>query len=54
MVRAHGPARLIEPVPALGDPRVRLFLTSAALLFVELFLIRWIPSNVVYFGFFTT
>ena len=50
---ALGPARLLEPVPSLGDPRVRLFLTSATLLFVELFLIRWIPSNVIYFGFFT-
>ncbi|HEY6569358.1 MAG TPA: hypothetical protein VIZ22_03665, partial [Candidatus Limnocylindrales bacterium] len=45
--------QLVTPIPALADPRVRLFLTSATLLFVELFLIRWIPSNVVYFGFFT-
>ncbi len=37
----------------LGGPSARLFLTSAALLFVELFLIRWIPANVVYVGFFT-
>lgn len=36
----------------LGDARVRLFLTSGTLLFVELLLIRWIPANVVYVGFF--
>lgn len=30
----------------------RLFLTSAMLLFAELLLIRWIPANVVYVGFF--
>lgn len=34
------------PVPA------RIFLTSATLLFAELLLIRWIPANVVYVGFF--
>lgn len=39
--------------PALGADRVQLFLTSAALLFTELFLIRWIPANVIYVGFFT-
>ncbi len=33
-------------------PDLRLFLTSTALLFVELLLIRWIPANVIYFGFF--
>jgi SAM-dependent methyltransferase len=37
----------------LGDPRVRLVLTSATLLFVELLLIRWIPSTVRYIGFFS-
>jgi Spermine/spermidine synthase domain len=36
----------------LRDARVRLFLTSATILFVELLLIRWIPANVVYVGFF--
>ena len=46
------PRTLVPPVAALSDNRVRLFLTSAALLFVELFLIRWIPANVVYVGFF--
>lgn len=39
-----GPSDL--PVPA------RLFLTSATVLFAELLLIRWIPANVVYVGFF--
>lgn len=33
-------------------PAARLFLTSATVLFVELLLIRWIPANVVYVGFF--
>ncbi len=47
------PRALVGPVPSLAEPRVRLFLTSAALLFVELFLIRWIPANVIYIGFFT-
>ncbi len=36
----------------LRDARVRLSLTSATLLFVELLLIRWVPVNVVYVGFF--
>lgn len=37
----------------LARPDVRLFLTSATLLFVELVLIRWVPANVTYIGFFT-
>ena len=32
---------------------MRLFLTSLAILFVELMLIRWIPANVKYIGFFS-
>ncbi len=32
---------------------MRLFLTSATILFVELLLIRWIPANVVYVGYFS-
>jgi hypothetical protein len=32
---------------------IRLFLTSLAILFVELLLIRWIPANVKYIGFFS-
>ena len=42
----------LPPVPLLAIPAVRLFLTSATLLFVELLLIRWIPANVIYIGFF--
>ena len=37
----------------LQDTRVRLVLTSGTLLFVELLLIRWIPSLVRYIGFFS-
>ncbi|MDQ3493098.1 MAG: fused MFS/spermidine synthase [Chloroflexota bacterium] len=40
-------------VPLLARNDVRLFLTSAAILFVELLLIRWIPANVRYIGFFS-
>jgi SAM-dependent methyltransferase len=40
-------------VPFLADSRVRLFLTSGTLLFTELLLIRWIPANVLYVGFFS-
>jgi hypothetical protein len=36
----------------LGRAPVRLFLTSAVVLFVELLLIRWIPANVTFVGFF--
>jgi SAM-dependent methyltransferase len=39
-------------VSAFARPSIRLLLTSATLLFVELLLIRWIPANVVYVGFF--
>lgn len=39
-------------VPLLARPAVRLFLTSAAVLFAELLFIRWIPSNIIYVGFF--
>ena len=35
------------------DPRLRLFLLSFLMLFVELALIRWLGSNVVYLGYFT-
>ncbi|HKB29103.1 MAG TPA: hypothetical protein VKC59_08775, partial [Candidatus Limnocylindrales bacterium] len=38
---------------SLRDPRTRLVLTSGTLLFVELLLIRWIPSEVRYIGFFS-
>ena len=40
-------------VPRLSTPGIRLLLTSATLLFVELLLIRWIPSQVRYIGFFS-
>jgi len=40
-------------VPFLAEPRVRLVLTSGTLLFVELLLIRWIPAEVRYIGFFS-
>jgi FixJ family two-component response regulator len=36
----------------LRRPKTRLFLTATSLLFVELLLIRWIPANVIYVGFF--
>src|SRR5262249_38166065 len=37
----------------LRGSRTRLVLTSGTLLFVELLLIRWIPSEVRYIGFFS-
>jgi hypothetical protein len=40
-------------VPFLASNEVRLFLTSGTLLFAELLLIRWIPANVTYIGFFS-
>ena len=43
----------MPPVPLLAGSAVRLFLTSATLLFVELLVIRWIPANVIYVGFFS-
>ena len=39
-------------VPLSGNG-VRLFLTSSTLLFVELMLIRWVPANVTYIGYFS-
>ncbi|MDP9483374.1 MAG: spermidine synthase, partial [Chloroflexota bacterium] len=44
---------LTRPVALLAGPAVRLFLTSATILFVELLLIRWVPANVVYVGYFS-
>jgi len=43
----------LSTTEVLADTRVRLVLTSATLLFVELLLIRWIPSTVRYIGFFS-
>jgi SAM-dependent methyltransferase len=39
-------------ITLLRRPPVRLFLTATSLLFVELLLIRWIPANVIYVGYF--
>ncbi|HXG26919.1 MAG TPA: hypothetical protein VNL94_08750 [Candidatus Binatia bacterium] len=52
-----GPGPGTEPAAALFERlrgnRTRLVLTSGTLLFVELLLIRWIPSEVRYIGFFS-
>ncbi len=40
-------------MPLLAGNAVRLFLASATILFVELLLIRWVPANVTYVGFFS-
>lgn len=45
-------SRLGPLAPEGRAAALRLFLTSATVLFVELTLIRWIPSNIVYVGFF--
>jgi len=42
-----------NPLDALAGNRFRLVLTSGTLLFVELLLIRWIPAEVRYIGFFS-
>jgi hypothetical protein len=42
----------VPSVSLLSRPAVRLFLTATSLLFVELLLIRWIPANVIYVGYF--
>jgi SAM-dependent methyltransferase len=57
-VRAPGPTtsalrRTFFRVPFLAGNEVRLFLTSGTLLFFELLLIRWVPANVTYIGFFS-
>jgi SAM-dependent methyltransferase len=44
---------LIRPISVLAGSQVRLYLTSTTLLFMELLLIRWIPANVIYVGFFS-
>jgi spermine/spermidine synthase len=46
------PRRPLPPFAPLAGAPVRLLLTSATVLFVELLLIRWIPANVRYVGFF--
>jgi SAM-dependent methyltransferase len=47
------PRRPLVTIPSLGRNDVQLFLVSATLLFTELLLIRWIPANVKYVGFFS-
>ncbi len=42
----------MTPVVGLSRPSIRLFLVSCTLLFAELLLIRWIPAEVIYVGFF--
>ena len=46
-------AALERPLDLLSGNRARLVLTSGSLLFVELLLIRWIPAEVRYIGFFS-
>jgi hypothetical protein len=48
-----GPREHLPTTRPLAGPTVQLFLTSFTLLFVELTLIRWIPSLVTYVGFFS-
>lgn len=52
-VALPGAGQPLFRVPFLARNEVRLLLTSATLLFVELLLIRWIPANVTYIGFFS-
>jgi SAM-dependent methyltransferase len=52
-VEPSGARLIVPPIPILTGNQVRLFLTSATLLFVELLLIRWIPANVIYVGYFS-
>jgi SAM-dependent methyltransferase len=47
------PRHRFAPVAPLAGAPVRLLLTSATILFVELLLIRWIPANVKYIGYFS-
>ena len=49
--RRHEAEDILLGLLARND--VRLFLTSLAILFVELMLIRWIPANVKFIGFFS-
>jgi SAM-dependent methyltransferase len=51
--RLPNPRQPFAPVRPLAGAPIRLLLTSATLLFVELLLIRWIPANVTYVGFFS-
>jgi len=51
--RVTMPEAVSGAIGRLRDPRTRLVLTSGTLLFVELIIIRWIPSEVRYIGFFS-
>src|SRR5919112_25217 len=53
MARIPSPRARTRPVAALAHSEVQLFLVSASVLFTELVLIRWIPANVKYVGFFS-
>jgi hypothetical protein len=44
---------IIPPIPLLATAPVRLYLTAFSLLFTELALIRWIPAEITYVGFFS-
>jgi SAM-dependent methyltransferase len=52
-VEPSGARVIVPPIQFLAGNQVRLFLTSATVLFVELLLIRWIPANVIYVGYFS-
>ncbi len=45
--------RIAGYLPALSGNALRLWLTSTVLLFVELMLIRWVPAEIRYIGFFS-
>lgn len=47
------PRHRFAPVGILAGAPIRLLLTSGTILFVELLLIRWIPANVRYIGYFS-
>src|ERR1044071_4505371 len=50
---SRGVLRDMDVRAMLRDARTRLVLTSGTLLFLELVLIRWIPAEVRYIGFFS-
>ena len=52
-MKPSGARLIVPPIPILAGNQVRLLQTSATLLFVELLLIRWIPANVIYVGYFS-
>jgi hypothetical protein len=43
---------IVRPFAFWARPDLRLYLTAFSLLFTELVLIRWIPANATYVGFF--